>query len=43
MPRAQWITVILRLDGQAKRAREFTYTSEALAWAEDQRQIHLAE
>jgi hypothetical protein len=42
MPHAQYVAVLILVDGQLRAAKAFEHQSDALRWAEEQRVINLA-
>jgi hypothetical protein len=40
MPHAQHIVVVILVNGQARAAKDFEHQTDALRWAEEQREIN---
>ena len=40
MPHAQYIAVVILVDGRARTAKEFAHQTDALRWADEQRVIN---
>jgi hypothetical protein len=40
MPHAQYLTVVMLVNGQARAAKGFEHQSDALRWAEEERVIN---